>query len=277
MAVLNIMHCYKTKPKPREFVIPGMLPGTVGSIVSPGGYGKSMFAVQLAHCVACGTLDMLGLGLLQDGSVAYIGAEDPADILHERLHDIGARLDEAQREICDSRMHIEDVSTETPDLFDVDGAWLAKIEDLCRGRRLVIIDTLRSFHSGDENSNSAMAILIGWLRAIAARTGCAIIFLHHTNKSSAFNNTGDEQQASRGASVLTDNVRWQGFLVGMNDEEAAKYDISESRRGYYVRFGISKKNYGSQFQPVWLERGQGGVLKPCAPETKLGAHHDFSE
>lgn len=76
IAVTNILKAFKEKPEPLDFVLPGMLAGTVGSIISPGGVGKSMFALQLAVQIAGGP-DMLGLGDLKCGRVIYLPAEDP--------------------------------------------------------------------------------------------------------------------------------------------------------------------------------------------------------
>jgi len=266
---IDILKCYQTEPRPREYVLPGMIPGTVGSIVSPGGQGKSILALMLAHLVA-GGVDLLNLGTFPMGRVVYLSAEDNEDIIHERLYHIGSKLNTRQRESCSEWIYAEDLTKATPDLINGELAeeWRKEIERLASQSHLLLLDTLRSFHSSDENNSMAMSILIGYLRAIAARTKCAIIFLHHTNKSSATSGMGDQQQASRGSSVLTDNIRWQAYLAGMTSEESEKlansdgYPIGE-RRGHYVRFGISKQNYGALFTERWFKRGKGGILEPA--------------
>lgn len=272
---IDIMGCYSTQPKPREYVLPGMIPGTVGSIVSPGGQGKSMLAVELAHCIA-GGVDLLGLGQQHQGRVSYLSAEDGGDILHERLHAIGQRLSQGQREACAERLVIEDLTRHTPNLFEQQ--WLDAVERLAIDSRLLFLDTLRSFHGGDENDGTQMSALIGSIRAMAARTGCAVVFLHHANKAAAMAGQGDAQQASRGSSVLTDNIRWQSYLAGMTPEEAKKYDIETDQRGYYVRFGISKQNYGAPFDERWYRRREGGILEPVdvkpAQEKSKGRQRD---
>jgi RecA-family ATPase len=283
---IDIMGCYTTPPKPREYVLPGMIPGTVGSIVSPGGFGKSMLALLIGHCIAGGG-DLLGLGNLHQGRVTYLSAEDGGDILHERLHEIGKRMDGGQREACAENLLIEDLTKHTPDLLGPKGAdWLKGIERLASESRLLMLDTLRSFHSGDENNGTQMSVLIGNIRAVAARTGCAIVFLHHSSKALAVSGQGDLQQAARGSSVLTDNIRWQSFLAGMTDDESKCLSIcmdgqpiGSKDRGFYVRFGISKQNYGSPFNERWFRRGSGGILepadiKPASQEGKKGRRRD---
>lgn len=257
---IDIMGCYSTSPRPREYVLPGMIPGTAGSIVSPGGQGKSMLALMLAHCVA-GKVDFLGLGEQHQGRAVYLSAEDGSDILHERLHAIGSRINQEQREACAERLIIEDLTKHTPNLFDQ--KWLEAVERLATDSRILFLDTLRSFHVGEENDGTQMSVLIGNIRAMAARTGCAIVFLHHSSKSLAVSGQGDLQQASRGSSVLTDNIRWQAYLAGMTTDEAKTYGVDNEQRGYFVRFGISKQNYGAPFQEVWFRRREGGILEPA--------------
>ena len=78
---------------------------------------------------------------------------------------------------------------------------------------------------------------------------------------------GDVQQASRGSSVLTDNIRWQSYMAGMTPDEAKLYGVENDQRGYFVRFGISKQNYGTPFDERWFRRREGGVLRPASLET----------
>jgi regulatory protein RepA len=268
---IDILKCYQTEPKPREYILPGLVPATVGSIVSPGGQGKSVLALMLAHLVG-GGIDLLNFGMFPTGRVVYLSAEDNEDTLHERLYHIGNKLDNTQRERCSREIYAEDLTKVTPDLTngELAGEWRKFIEQLATGSRLLILDTLRNFHSSDENNSTAMSILTSHLRGIAARTGCTILFLHHTNKSATINGQGDTQQASRGSSVLTDNIRWQAYLAGMTNEEGEKL-IDENgqpigeNRGYYVRFGISKQNYGTPFMERWFRRGKGGILEPVSP------------
>jgi regulatory protein RepA len=267
---VNIAACSSTPPKVRDYVLPGLMPGTVGSIVAPGATSKSMLALMLTHLVG-GGIDLLKLGPHSTGPVVYLSAEDGEEILHERLHSIGTRLNLTERAMCAGRIHIEDLTQYTPDLFceKTGPDWRNEVEKLCASSRLLLLDTLRSFHSGDENRGEDMAILVGHLRAIAARTKCAVVFLHHANKALAVSGQGDLQQAARGSSVLTDNIRWQAYLAGMSKEESEqlsnRFDMTPvgvDDRGYYVRFGICKQNYGAPFPERWFKRGDGGVLEP---------------
>ena len=58
---LNLISAFTELPPPIDYVLPNMVAGTVGAIVSPGGVGKSMLALQLAAQIAGGP-DLLDVG-----------------------------------------------------------------------------------------------------------------------------------------------------------------------------------------------------------------------
>lgn len=132
----------------------------------------------------------------------------------------------------------------------------------------MVLDTLRRFHIEEENASGPMAQVIGRMEAIAADTGCSIVFLHHASKGAAMMGAGDQQQASRGSSVLVDNIRWQSYLSSMTSAEAEEWGVDDDQRRFFVRFGVSKANYGAPFADRWFRRHDGGVLKPAVLERQ---------
>lgn len=261
MKKLDINNCFRSIPPAIDYVLPGMIHGTVGAIISPGASGKSFLALQLGIQISSGA-DVLGWERpLNSGEVLLLAGEDPEVALHARLHELGKQLSSSQREAVANKFTIYPLvgELELPDLMaPVSEQGLIEI---ARGKRLIIIDTLRRFHSGNENDSGNMSRVIKAMEYLANITGASVIFLHHSSKSAALGGTVDEQQSSRGSSVLTDNVRWQAYLSTMSKSEAKDNKVNEASRRYYVRFGVSKQNYGPQFDDVWLERVQGGVLK----------------
>ena len=86
MKKLNITSCFNTVPPELRFVVPGMIEGSVGALISPGGAGKSMLALQVLVQIASGVNT---LGWEQDlirGKVAYLAAEDPELTIWHRLY-----------------------------------------------------------------------------------------------------------------------------------------------------------------------------------------------
>lgn len=263
--MIDILSAFECEPAPIDYVLPGMVAGSVGAIVSPGGAGKSMAALQIGATLAGGP-DLLNLSDMRSGRVVYLPAEDPICTIEHRLHYLGKHLAPNERELVAQNLLIEPLIGLEPDLMD--GRWSDALTRAANGARLLILDTLRRFHSYDENDSGAMAAVVGRLESIAQKTGCSILFLHHTNKGAAFMGAGDMQQASRGSSVLVDNIRWQAYLAGMTPAEAEKWGVDDAMRSHFVRLGVSKVNYGPPLPERWLRRNEGGVLSPAVLEKQ---------
>lgn len=256
--VLDIGHALETEPRPLDFVFPGLIAGTVGSIIAPGATGKSYAGLEMLVQIATGK-DMLGLGKHPTGHVVMLAAEDPADVLHARLLAIAAHLDGYERENLAASALILPCLGRAGDLLD-DGKTADKIERVAQGARLVILDTLSRWHTGEENERRDAAKVMRALERIAERTGAAIVFLHHTSKAAALEGNGDKQQSSRGSSVFVDEARWVAFMQTMTPEEARILGRTEDERRQFVRYGVSKANYCPPQLDIWLRREAGGVL-----------------
>jgi RecA-family ATPase len=248
---INILSALSEKPENLDFVLPGLVAGTVGAIVSPGGSGKSALALQIAAQMAGGP-DLLGIGNTAQAMAAYLPGEDPELAVRHRLFALGEQCSPEHREAMSKRLYIEPLESMTVNLMSPE--WFEYFMQIANHRRLLVIDTLRIIHQMDENDSGAMTQLVGQMKIIAAKTRCAIVFLHHTSKSSAMNDQGAEQQASRGSSVLVDNIRWQGYLRTMSEKDAKLFGVEENQRRHFVEFGVSKQNYGAPFAPVWLRK-----------------------
>ncbi len=260
----------RTDPPPLDFVLPGFLSGTTGILVGSGGAGKSWLALELACAVAGGAeVDLLDLKPGACGRVLYLGLEDPRGILLHRMRALGLRLSGSQHESIAENISLKSLTGRLIDLLNQ-----KQRDSLTRraeGLRLLIIDTLSRSHQTDENSNSEMAKLLGSFERICARTGCAVLLVHHTRKGGAGEN-GAAQHAARGASALVDNARWGCALDRMSESEAeqlADADYSpdpllplriRERHGFYCRLSYPKPNYGEPQPDRWFRREKGGVL-----------------
>jgi len=292
MARIDILKAFEEKPQELDFVLPSFLMGTVGSLVAPGASGKSFFSLQACMSVACAVAggDLLNLNPTP-GQVIYFNAEDPDVIVNRRLHAIGCSLTHEAKKSIAQNLHILTVMGKRLNI--VDDKYLKSIIDYATGARLIVFDTLSRIHQLDENNNSQAAIVMGCLEHIAAETGASVLFLHHVSKASALGGMADLQQAARGASVLVDNSRWCGYVSKMSKDEAKcfsdrefdKRPITDDFRSHYIRFGVSKQNYGVPFIEKWLKFHDGGVLKPVylygieknnkKVTSKKGVKHDF--
>lgn len=247
---INILNAFQNVPDPINFILPGLPYGVVGSVISPGGVGKSAFALSLA-CQIAGGPDLLGLQTVI-GKVVYVAGEDPSNVIEHRLHAIGEHCNGVERQTIAENLTVIPASGETLDILS--NKTQEYFLKLATGSTLLVLDTLRVIHSADENDSGAMSNVVGHLKRIANKTNCSIIFLHHTNKNSMNNGAGNEQQASRGSSVLVDNIRWQGYLTNVSDKFAKDLSLTEKQKKYYVLFGISKQNYGFPVEDIILKK-----------------------
>ena len=266
----------RTQPRPHlDFVLPGLLVGAVGFLVSPGGAGKSFLALELSTSIAMGR-NLWGIlpGDPVQGTVMFQGAEDPSEVLINRLHDLatipnGCGIDLWRDPMLPRHLVLNAVSGENFSL----GTWAHGVftpsrafrvmqseAEACRPR-LIVIDTLSRCLSGvPENDNGAMAAVINAVEGMLKPLRAACLILHHVGKSSARDGQGDEQHAARGAGAITDNGRWQANVVGMTAAEAAEHGVRDEDRWRWVRLVVSKVNLVERGPPRWLWRDQGGVL-----------------
>ncbi len=279
--VLDIARALDTEPEPLDFVLPGLLAGTVGSLIAPGATGKSFAALELLTQIATGK-DMLGIGQYPTGTAVIFAAEDPVNALHTRLKAVAGHLGDCERENLKSNSLILPCLGKAGDFLD-NGKTTADIEKVARGARLVVIDTLSRWHTGEENERRDAARVMREMEKVAADTGAAVVFLHHTNKAAAMNGDGDKQQSSRGSSVFVDEARWVAFLQTMTTQEAQTFGYNEDERKHYVRYGVTKANYCPPQLDIWLRREEGGVLvrheyemrKTAAGTSKKGGSNEI--
>ncbi|MDH0809858.1 helicase RepA family protein [Klebsiella grimontii] len=267
---IDLRAAFENEPPALDFIWPGFLAGTVGALVAPGATGKSFWALEAAMAIACSAAggDLVGLAPACAGRVVYFAGEDPEVALVRRIHAIGQHLNQQARENIAENLTIKPVMGTLMNVLD--DAQRAALIKFCSGARLIVLDTLSRIHDRDENSNGDMAKLVATLEHIAARTGASVLYLHHVSKGSAREGQTDQQQAARGASALIDNARWCGFVAKMTEDEAKSlsdraYDrqpIGKDRRGFFVRFGVSKQNYDATPHDQWYQRRDGGVLLP---------------
>lgn len=295
-----------SKPVPTlDFAVPGLIAGSVGAVIGTGGVGKSIWMLQVAASIAAG-VDIAGIRRFDvDGNfslnpagekVVILSAEDPEEIVATRLHALkqlilrtcpGEAGQKALGRLAEN-FFIISLLGKRPDLNDESQTKSLKI--FVADARLVIIDTLRRFHTCSENDDAAMSNLVAVLESIARQdedTKPAVIYLHHTNKAAGREGGSMlEASASRGSGVLIDNPRCQYNFAAMtridakNEEVRRKIgvaNLSDEDLKRYVQIARSKCNYASLVSGIWFERGDGGVLVPALSESERDHEVDTYE
>jgi hypothetical protein len=276
----------KSAPPPMRWVLEGLLPlGIVAALVAPGGAGKSQLLMQLCYTVATG-LPLAGCWSVGEvGTVLMLCAEDSREEIHRRVHRIfqqlGVGISRVLKKQLQDRLLIRSMVGEDLLLTETDGrgevSRTALAERLlltaqqANNLKLIIIDPAARFRGGDENSNADATRFVQALEYLAQNTGATVLIAHHSAKSAI--NTGEiTQSASRGASALTDGIRWQMALTPLTGTMKGYAGIHESLRNNYLEAKLVKTNYTAPHSAVLLERANDGYLQrtfvPAVTSTK---------
>lgn len=263
-----------TPPPPQRWVLDGFLPlGIVAAIVAPGGTGKSQLLMQLAYSVATGA-PLAGFWPVgESGTVLMLCAEDSENEIHRRISRIDQQLragmTQAQRTALEKHFLVrslvgEDVLlTQTIRNNEVVRTQLAdrllltaqQVTDL----KLIIIDPASRFRGGDENSNLHATRFVQALEYLALNTGATVLIAHHSGKGAM--NTGEvTQTASRGASALTDGIRWQLALTPLTSIKKGYESVPSDLRHHHLEAKLVKSNYTAPKASVLLRREDDGYL-----------------
>lgn len=257
-SILDLGRCFREEPPTLDFVVLGLLAKTVGALVAPGATGKSWLALQIGAAVA--GVDTLDLGITHHGRVLYLAAEDPPAVLHARLHTLGSLLSPEERDIIEERLSVVSTLGCTGDLLD-DGRTAAAIVEAAQGCRLVILDAISRWHSGNENDRGDASRVMRTLERVCTEADTTVLFLHHASKWSVIGGQQQTQQASRGSSVFADEARYLATLNTLSQKEAKELGIADSKRTNYLVLNQPKCNYIPPQPPMIFQRREGGRLE----------------
>lgn len=216
-----------------EFILENWLPfprGTVSMIAAPGGTGKSWTAPQIAFRYCDESIY---------SKVALWLSEDP-------MHETKNRAKSVALEVMNttfSQYKNVHLITERPQPVIVNSKFDAqrfyRLRKSLKGYDLVILDPMRAFFGGDENSNSEANIFMAPFQDWAAEENITIIFLHHSKK----NNDEGIQSKVRGASAFVDACRTVYEISKVyKNQRAGELDMDNQHMRQFV---LSKDNFGA--------------------------------
>ena len=162
--------------------------------------GKSFAALQLACCVTSG-VEWLGFDVPQPTRVVYVQLDTPRTLWARNVENLRSSGHPVEG------VHFADRETLQTFPFDIlrDDHQLLLAQSLAEVKPgIVVIDTIREFHSGDENDSTDMQVAIARLEAAVKPAG--MIFVAHARKSNP----------EVGLDIMNDN-RGSNYLVGRMD------------------------------------------------------------
>jgi hypothetical protein len=165
---------------------------------------KSFAALGVAIAVSSEMKEWLGFPVEQHGPVLYVQLDTPRAEWKRRMRKVAkAGFDISKIAMLDLKI--------VPYPFNIADrqhqAWLRQQVEAVKPI-LVVIDTLREAHDGEENDSTDMKRAVAAI--VAAAAGAAIIYVSHSRKDSAFNAMGAE-------SDLMDEGRGSSYVSGRMD------------------------------------------------------------
>lgn len=198
------------KPEPKlEWLIENMwVDKSRGLIAGNPGVGKTWLALDMLIAVASGGL-CLGKYPVRQGAVLLMEEEASELNLSRRLHSM-ARA----RGINASNLNTVHLATRQfaklpRDMTDI-GRFILENDIV-----FVVFDSLRRFHSAEENSSSEMQAVLDAFGRLNSISGASIALIHHLSKSSD-HHAKPLFERLRGSSDLW---AWRDCLIGVEGEE----------------------------------------------------------
>ncbi len=215
--------------------------GTVCLLHGDGGTGKSLLMLALVRA-AIGGYTFLGRDTFPSRAVIF-DAENPTGETHRRLE----RMDYAHVSNRIAYWQADDA------IFGPDLA--ASQELLCRhveaGRAdLLVIDSQRACWPGDEKEATEVRPFYAMLRRVANATACAVLVIHHDNKSGGYSGSSD---LNAGVDSRLQLIRDEDGLITLKHEKI-RSDVEQPPLCY--RLHLENGLYAFTLEADGTDRGK---------------------
>jgi hypothetical protein len=234
-------------------------------MIAPGGVGKSTLTLEDGIAVVTGK-PITGDDVHQTGKVWVFNNEDPKDELYRRIAAIcqhwGVTMADLEGRLfvnsgMDRRLIVAAPGDRHGTYIETPHASALEQEIRDKGIDLLIVDPFVRAHQLNENDNVQIDFVAGLFSAIAARTGCSIVLVHHTRKPAQGSSEGHagEADSARGASSLIAAARVAVTLSSMSPNDARTYGIRDEERWQYCRLDAAKGNMAPLADgAMWFKR-----------------------
>jgi len=234
-----------------EWALERLIPERAITIVSaPGGTGKSLLFLQVTRAISTGE-PIFELQTKKLNCV-YIDYENPLPLVIERV-----------RKLDVMNVLFWTLGSEPkPPLLDSDN-WQLFFN--LPQESLIIFDSLRSAHTGDENSSQDMSLVLYRLKLLREK-GFTINVLHHSPKG--------KDSSYRGSSAISDlaDQTLQVYIANKKEEEV---DLSTVGSDALFYFGTGEKSRYERYSLFLRFNGTFFEAAEHPDEEKLRAIYEF--
>jgi hypothetical protein len=190
---------------PETWLIKPLIPqdGWINVYGKPKKARKSYLALGMAHAVSTGQDSWLGFEVRSAGPVLFFQADTPHDMWAQRIEDIEAGGYDFDN-VWFASLHTMPYPFNIHEHEEVLGEMIASIPVK---PAMIIFDTARTMHTGDENSSQDMTLFMHALKRVAGHQ--AKILITHDKKGGGQDskdgdgdNGGDLMEGNRGSTAI---------------------------------------------------------------------------
>lgn len=239
------------------YLVPAAVPfGMITGVVGPAGHGKSAFVLgSLVRDYVLGAETWFNgtINTNQPGKILMCDTDNNMALNLERLE---------EWQIPDELLVLPFEGLNCCDSICLDNAeHLLLIERKIKENncRLVIVDTLRGAHGGDENDSKIEAKLKS-LADIAGRTNSAIVVVHHTKKPKP------------GEKLTANSSRGSSAIVAKFKSQLGVEKTSEDPNDTVIKIEMLKRNIKGRWDPVAFEITDDGLRSVPVPAATSNYH-----
>jgi len=290
---LDIQSYLAADPAPQQMLIPDVLPFESGMLVGEAGSGKTMLALTKAVAIAAGQ-SFMGKAHGEPRHVVFVAMEGSAHGIAQRVDRLVRAMDPAGdgsvQALVDQNLHILcPICGPSDGVYDMPAGiekYVMALVEAGACPALVVLDTLASLTTGDENTVESTRALWGFANIITRTTEAAVLIIHHFGKpvfkpgsarSLLHNVRGSSAHVGSARFVLALVLKKKGRTESGDDGEGWSPDAHQGARGDVLELLMIKNNDGPTGYSMLLERDpETGLLSPYNPETLLADQEDSS-
>lgn len=240
---VSISDLYTSPPEPQRFLIDGLLPGGVVTLLGAhGGAGKSTLALIATACLVTGR-PFMGK-TTEKCRVLFFSGEDPAPVIRRRLSRICRHMDISPSELSHGLLMLD--TTDKPTLYNGTGttalaALRLDVKEFNPG--VIIIDNASDTYDANEIERARVREFMRLLASLGKANNAAVLLLAHIDKQTA--KGGASSEGYSGSTAWHNSARSRLFLSAKDEGLILEHQ---------------KSNLGPRSEPIYLRWTDGGLL-----------------